>query len=562
MPPEQALGQRELVDVCSDVYSLGAVLYACLTGRPPFQAASSMATVMQLLSREPVSPRTLNPDIDADIETICLKCLEKDPKRRYQSASELAKELDRYLSGVPILARPTSLMERSQKWIRRLPAGVIPGDMRFVTTTSASSGDVAEEILASCEDFRLRRINVKSLDVVAESEPFLFRLNAIDYSQALGRVAAGLADGRVIEFDVETLHVRNEHLGHRLKVTSVLYSDDGSRLWLGSHENRILCWNPQTDKPPKALKQHSDKIRHVAFSSDGSLIASCQTSPLGGKDTICIWSRQTGELIRSLPRPDQQEVGDSWGSYCVEFFEQDQKLVSFGVDRTVRCWNVADGSLLQTATTPHINAILAGTISNDRRQAFSVANDGILGIWDLQSFSLHTMHHNILTGLMAVAIAPTDQYVLVGGVRKNGSNAILRNLENPNSPRTFLGVDREIHAVTFSPDSSYFVCGGSWGDVRAIDSRTQQILWEGSQHINNVQRIAFTPDGTRMVTVGLDHRVILWDPKNGQPILNLPGHTDGVHTAAFSPDGNVLATAGSDGQILLWDGNERGEGRD
>ncbi len=119
--PEQAIGCKNLVDERSDVYSVGAVLYACLTGRPPFQAISSAATVMQLLMRDPVSPRVLDPEIDRDVETICLKCLDKDPQRRYQNSASLASDLQRYLDGKPILARPTSSFERLRKWAKRAP---------------------------------------------------------------------------------------------------------------------------------------------------------------------------------------------------------------------------------------------------------------------------------------------------------------------------------------------------------------------------------------------------------------------------------------------------------
>ena len=121
MPPEQALGQGELIDARSDIYSIGAVLYFCLTGSPPFQAATTAATIMQLLRKEPVSPKALNSDVDRDVETICIKCLDKDPDRRYQTANDLAADLDRYLSDQPILARPVSQAERTRKWIKRNP---------------------------------------------------------------------------------------------------------------------------------------------------------------------------------------------------------------------------------------------------------------------------------------------------------------------------------------------------------------------------------------------------------------------------------------------------------
>jgi tRNA A-37 threonylcarbamoyl transferase component Bud32 len=121
MPPEQAGSRPDRVGPHSDVYSLGAVLYELLTGRPPFRGATSWETICQVLQTPPVSPRKLNPAVPQDLETICLKCLEKEPERRYHSTQELAAELDRFLKHEPIQARPISLMRRSEFWARRHP---------------------------------------------------------------------------------------------------------------------------------------------------------------------------------------------------------------------------------------------------------------------------------------------------------------------------------------------------------------------------------------------------------------------------------------------------------
>lgn len=122
MPPEQARGDQQQISALSDVYSLGAVLYETITSRPPFRAANVVDTMFQVIHNEPAPPRMLNPKIPRDVETICLKCLEKQPSRRYSSARELAEDLDRFLKEEPIRARRTGVLERAWRWRRRNPA--------------------------------------------------------------------------------------------------------------------------------------------------------------------------------------------------------------------------------------------------------------------------------------------------------------------------------------------------------------------------------------------------------------------------------------------------------
>jgi len=119
MPPEQAAGETAKIDQRADIYSLGAILYTLVTGRPPFQAAHVVETLRQVLERDPVEPRSLNPDIDRDLETICLKCLNKEPEQRYKTADELREELSRRLDGRPIQARSVTRTERVWRWCRR-----------------------------------------------------------------------------------------------------------------------------------------------------------------------------------------------------------------------------------------------------------------------------------------------------------------------------------------------------------------------------------------------------------------------------------------------------------
>ena len=122
MAPEQATGETSKVNTASDIYALGAILYATLTGRPPFQASNPIDTIRQVVEMEPIAPSQLNPEIPRDLDTICLKCLEKDPLRRYPSAEAMAGDLIRWMDGFPILAKPTHFFTRCAKWSLRNPA--------------------------------------------------------------------------------------------------------------------------------------------------------------------------------------------------------------------------------------------------------------------------------------------------------------------------------------------------------------------------------------------------------------------------------------------------------
>src|SRR5438046_8421973 len=125
MAPEQAVGNNAAIGSVTDVYGLGAVLYQLLTGQPPFAGGTTYETIKLLLDTEPRQPRALNGKIDRDLSTICLKCLEKDPRRRYSSALAFAEDLERWLKHEPILARRTGILSRSKKWIRRNPTSAL-----------------------------------------------------------------------------------------------------------------------------------------------------------------------------------------------------------------------------------------------------------------------------------------------------------------------------------------------------------------------------------------------------------------------------------------------------
>lgn len=143
MPPEQARGEADRVTASADIYSLGATLYALLTGRPPFQGASVSETLLQVVHHEPIPPRRLQPSVSVDLETICLECLHKEPGRRYSSAAALADDLERFLEGRPIKVRPVGWIERTSRWCRRNP---VVASLAAATVIALVGGTIASTV--------------------------------------------------------------------------------------------------------------------------------------------------------------------------------------------------------------------------------------------------------------------------------------------------------------------------------------------------------------------------------------------------------------------------------
>jgi hypothetical protein len=168
MAPEQAGGQSKEVGPLADVYALGAILYECLTARPPFKAATTMDTLLQVLSVEPVPPSKLQPKVPRDLETICLKCLSKEPERRYASARELAEDLGRFRRGEPIQARPVGALERLVKWVQRRPA--VAGLLAAVLVVGVVGGGLAAWFALQAQAARLREADERSERLRGEVE--------------------------------------------------------------------------------------------------------------------------------------------------------------------------------------------------------------------------------------------------------------------------------------------------------------------------------------------------------------------------------------------------------
>ncbi len=202
MSPEQASGKIREIGPATDIYALGVILYELLIGRPPFKASSPIDVIHQVIGQEPVPPRELEPRVPLDVETICLKCLAKEPTRRYETAEELADDLRRFLNDEPILARPVSAMERAWKWAKRRPAVValmgvccaaIVGMVLFISWHNVSLSRQLAEALAEERQAKAKELQAKQ-DAAKVVEKQRLSQVEIDVQRLSGRARIAMAE--------------------------------------------------------------------------------------------------------------------------------------------------------------------------------------------------------------------------------------------------------------------------------------------------------------------------------------------------------------------------------
>ena len=382
MAPEQAVGQGKDVSPAADVYALGAILYELLTGRPPFRAPSPVDTILQVVSDEPVTPTQLQSRTPRDLETICLKCLNKDPLKRYDSALSLAEDLRRFQADRPILARPAGLIERAVKWVRRHP-GVAASLLVVALVSAAGIAAFAwafERVLEArnvAQRETQEKINEQSRTAAALKDTELARDKADD-NLKLADINLKLAEKETRQKIKELLRADCLlYAGHIAEAQGHWQNRDLVRCRLALDESRWDLRGPeyvylaqQLERLAPIILGHPDGISSLIASGDGQRLF------VGGGPSIKVWDLKAGTEIRRLGGKPQDRTLSLAANH------DGTRLFAGGDDGKIRVWDIDSGKAIRTIPA-HSGWIRCLIISADGKYLFSGSDDGSIKIWDL-----------------------------------------------------------------------------------------------------------------------------------------------------------------------------------
>ena len=512
LPPEQAAGKRGKVGPWSDIYGLGAILYYLLTGRPPFQAEELTEVLDQVLHQEPVSPRLLNGSVPRDLDTICLKCLEKEPDRRYGSAQALAADLGRYLHGETILARPVSALEKGCRWCQRKP-GLAAALTACVVALVTGMAGIA---------WQWRR---------AEAESLVARRSLYDSDMLLAQQA-----------------LAEDNFG---RVEQLLRKHDP--LWSGQPAEDLRGWewswlrNQIKSDESFTLGSHSNTVTYLTFSSDGRWLASVSHYAFG--NDVKIWDLQKRRCAATLPLNRAQALNS------ITFSPHDHSLL------------VADPSRLTIYAAPDWRKPARDIIS-DGFQAIAFSGDGrlLVGLEGHSPFRVRVMNarsFDTIDSWPAVAgrtlgVSPDGRYAAVQSLQEAeivvydlATGAQLVALPGP-------GNQYRLGDVRFSPESRILasvVYSGADEIEKRVDFwsvphfRLIQRLQQAGSHFSSV---TFSPDGRFVYLASGNQSIAVYDLATWAAVHTFHGHRDEIRCIALSPDGRWLASGSRDQTIRFW----------
>ena len=583
LSPEQAAGRRDQLSPRSDVYALGAVLFELLTGRPPFVADSFESSLVQIRENEAPSPRLLNPRVPRDLETICLKCLEKEPERRYASARELGEDLGRFLNREPIRARPISPVGRVWRWSRRKPA------------LAGLSAAVLVLFLTILIGLPIALVRISRALDRAESQEYASNLSLAQ--AALDNGVQGTArqflqaclpeSGQPDRRGWEWHYLWNQCVDDALEsnrdkpdaVLSIALNPAGDEFVVSRRHGSIELWRWDPLKCVKVLRPRVPGLfTFAAFSPMGDRFAT------GERGAVKIWQLPEGGVVRTLPNDawayaiafshDGRRIAcldnngfRTWGIdqpvdpyvgidyrgnfYCRGLaFHPDGRLLAFG-DPTgkVRILQAENGEVVEEFEA-HGKGVACLAYSPDGRLLATAARSRAepIKLWDGQTGELWGELPSQGEVLQALAFTDNDRLVAAG----HDQSVRIWDLESRECSAVLHGVENTIFTLAVA-HSRERVLTGDWDGVLAVWPTSPTTPPTNPTLIPEVSGFGLlTEDGRRVVVSDRMGRIIIWETRPVRQVLSLDALGEGNYGFDVSIEKGLAAFSNVSGRLSVW----------
>jgi WD40 repeat protein len=566
MSPEQAAGRLERVGPESDVYGLGATLYAILTGQAPVEK-SAAETLEKVRKGDWEPPRKIKKETPAALDAVCRKAMALKPEDRYPTALALAADIDAWLSDEPVAACAEPWAARALRWMRRrqklvtaaaaivvMAALALGVGVLLLATVNERERDLRATAQSHAEQADQQRDEAQRRRDEAWYQLYVANINLGQREWERGNLAhvRELLDqctpGQSVDKDLRgwewhylerLCHVElRVFRGHAGAVRAVAYSPDGSRLATAGDDGTVRVWSVASGAEAAVLKGDARGMKDIAFSPDGSRLGA------GGLDgTVRVWDVAGGKEHYAIKTNNPR-----FSVRSLAYSPDGSRLATAGQDGRVRLWDLVTSKQL-VLFQGHRSDVYGVAYSPDGTRLASAGRDGSVRVWDIgQGRELHIFRGN--TGpVQSVAYSPDGMHLAWAG--QDGGLRVWDPVGG-GAPRVLKGHAGSVYGLAYSRDGLHLASAGADGTVRVWNAVTGHEEHAFRGHTGRVFGLAYSPDGTRLASAGVDGSARLWDTARAEPRV-MRGHSGTVEEIVYSPDGSQLTSTGEDGTVRTWE---------